>query len=122
MDSATEFLLGYNINSLHAPLAYAYNSPHGNTKIQPHPSTGFAEAFVQAQSQIALRIRLTDLWPLFEFWKDKMQDKMKIIHGLIDPILKEALAKKGREENRLDVDANRPKTLLDHLVSQTDGE
>ena len=122
MDSATEFLFGSNVDSLHAPLAYAHNSPLRNTKTQPHSSTRFAVAFSQAQYRIALRSRFIGVWPLTEFWKDKTEDSMKIINDFIDPILKEALAKKGRAEDKLDADTNRSETLLDHLVSLTDGE
>jgi hypothetical protein len=120
MDSATEFLFGSNVHSLHASLEYAHNSPLHNTKSQPHSSSQFAEAFSQAQSQIALRTRLTWMWPLFEFWKDKTKDSMTVIYDFIDPILKDALAKKAAGEKS--VDSTRSETLLDHLVAQTDGE
>ena len=123
MDSATEFLFGSNVDTLHAPLAYAHNSPlHSSTDAKPHSSTQFAKAFSQAQSQIALRSRLAGMWPLAEFWKDKTEDSMKVIYDFIDPILKKALVKKGRAGNKLDADASQSETLLDHLVGQTDGK
>jgi hypothetical protein len=123
LDSATEFLFGSCVHSLSAHLPYAHNSPLRNKLAKPHPSDSFAVAFNQAQQQISLRSRLADIWPLAEIWKDKTKDTMKVINGYIDPILSEALAKKGGvKKSPVGVDDHDGETLLDHLVEQTDGE
>ena len=123
LDSATEFLFGSCVHSLSAELPYAWNSSRHHTVTQPHSSDKFAVAFTHAQYQIALRSRRMTLWRLSEFWKDKTKDDMNTIFEYIDPIIKEALAKKMAKTA---VDTNKlldmPKTLLDHLVEQTDGE
>jgi hypothetical protein len=124
LDSATEFLFGSCVHSLAARLPYAHNSSRRDTHFQPHPSDDFAAAFSQAQHQTALRNRLTDSWPLGEFWKDRTKDSMKVIIDYIDPILKDALTKKGTAEKKspTGVQAGDGETLLDHLVEQTAGE
>src|SRR5882724_8482108 len=123
LDSATEFLFGSCVHSLSARSPYAHNSPRRPSAAQPHPSDHFAAAFSQAQHQIALRSRLTDSWPLGEFWKDNTKDSMKVINDYIGPILRNALAKEGQ------TDKQKPKradvveeSLLDHLVKLSDGE
>ena len=123
LDSAAEFLLGSNVHSLDAPLPYAHNSAHRETVALSHSSDRFAEAFIQAQQQIALRIRLGFMWPLLEFWKDKTEDAMEEINSFLNPALKDALAKKNKGEMKSSIaEGNYSTTLLDHLVAQTAGE
>ncbi|KAF8590882.1 cytochrome P450 [Ramaria rubella] len=125
MDSATEFLFGSCVHSLAAQLPYAHDSSRKEAVSTPHSSDKFATAFSQAQHQIALRARLTKVWPLAEFWKDKTKDSMKIIYEYIDPILHDALdKKKAVAEKNVSLSAevlvnDRSATLLDHLVDQT---
>jgi hypothetical protein len=124
LDSATQFLFGSCVHSLSAQLPYAENSPRHNTLSQTHTSDNFAAAFTYAQHQIALRGQYSDSWPLAELWKDKTRAPMKVIYDYIDPILKEALAKKDAVGKRSPVDASgsEQETLLSHLVNETDGE
>lgn len=84
-----------------------------------HPSDEFATAFGRAQHTISLRAWRNDLWPITEFWEDKTRKDMKVIDGYINPILKDALAKK-RAVHQLALEET--DTLLDHLVEHTDGE
>jgi len=124
LDSATEFLFGCSIHTLSTPLPYAHNSRRRETLTDPHSNDMFSKAFNQAQYQIALRYRLTSVWPFLEFWKDKTADAMRVIHDFIEPILKDALAKKAAGEKKWPLHENnsRSETLLDHLVEQTTGE
>jgi len=124
LDSASEFLFGSCVDSLSAPLPYAYSSSRRETLAQPHPSGDYATAFGQAQYQVALRNRRADSWPLAEFWKDQTMGSVKIIYGYIDPILRDALVKKRTVEEKMPTSptgVDDGQTLLDHLVSQTDG-
>ena len=124
LDSATEFLFGSSAHTLGAPLPYAHNSPRKQTVREPHSSDKFANAFGQAQYQIALRTRYTGAWPLFEFWTDKTKTMMRTLYDFIDPILEETLAKKaaGEKNSQEREDGGGSVTLLDYLVEQTDGK
>ncbi|KIJ32050.1 hypothetical protein M422DRAFT_234321 [Sphaerobolus stellatus SS14] len=122
LDSATEFLFGSCVESLSSALPYSWNSSRHQAKAKPHSSDKFAVAFGHAQDQVAHRSRLASMWPLFEFWKDKTKDDMKIIHDYIEPIIKGALVKKASKNDMDSLEKNNElaTTLLDHLVQQTD--
>jgi len=123
LDSATGFLFGSCVHSLSADLAHVWNSSHPKAVNQPQSDSieKFALAFGQSQHQLALRLRRSALWPLWELWKDETKEDMDVIYDYIDPIIKNALAKKvDMETNKPEV-LEMPKTLLDHLVEQTDG-
>lgn len=120
LDSATEFLFGNCVHSLSAGLPYPHNvaateALTGKAKI----AENFAQAFADAQTIIAQRPRKSWVWPLFEIFKDKTTEPMRIVNSFIDPLLKEAIAKKQSHANEeKDVD-NDDTTLLDHLVQMT---
>lgn len=118
LDSATQFLFGSCVNSLSANIPYAWNSSKTNSIHSAHTSDTFAEAFNQAQNVLALRTRLGDLWPVYEFFGDKTKGAVKVIHSYIEPILRDALSRKNlnMEENK----DTMPETLLDHLIQITD--
>ncbi|KAF8523080.1 cytochrome P450 monooxygenase pc-3 [Hysterangium stoloniferum] len=122
LDSATEFLFGSCVHSLSGTLPYAWNSPRRQMTTETHSNDKFPIAFSQAQEQIAFRLRLADIWPWTEFWKDKTKDPMQVIYEYIDPILREGLDKRAARENRSPIEKNEagPATLLDHLLEQTD--
>ena len=67
------------------------------------------------------RSRFGLLWPLFEFWHDRIEEPMKIVHELIDPIVVNAVAK-GKVLDSSKDDTDREKTLLEDLASSTDGK
>lgn len=78
----------------------------------------------------ALRNRFGEHWPLTEFWVDKLEKPMNVVRGFLDPILKEAVAKKramapGTQEKEKtndlgDRQVEEGESLLDHLVNYTD--
>jgi hypothetical protein len=78
-------------------MPYPHNSPQAeaaNSSSHLNSSTHkFAKAFSEAQSITLERARFGLLWPLFEFWKDRLGRPMKIVHELIDPIVADAVAK-----------------------------
>ncbi|TFK64712.1 cytochrome P450 [Pluteus cervinus] len=118
LDSATEFLCGQDIRSLSAGLPYPRDSPEQRqSSSEQHPSDRFATAFAQAQVNTALRSRYGQYWPLFEFWEDKVEGHMKIVHEFIEPILHEAVKQKQAVAPE---DSKEPDTLLEHLVNSTE--
>ena len=97
LDSATEFLFGQDVRSLSAPLPYPPNTPEAEADDSAqHPANRFAQAFLEAQEASSLRGRLSNAWPLWEFWESKVDKHVKVMDEFIQPILREALAKIGR--------------------------
>ena len=118
-DSATEFLLGHCVHSLSAALPY----PHDvvpPVEFQSSQWNDFAAVVTRAYLQLAKRARSGWLWPLFEIFKDKTADDMKVVHTYLHPIIQAAIQKKQEpsDVNVIDDDD----TLLDHLVKFTSGE
>ncbi|KAF8075954.1 cytochrome P450 monooxygenase pc-3 [Lyophyllum atratum] len=127
MDSATEFLFAKDVQSLSAALPYPHYSPLSRSPASAsHPANIFSKAFDEVQRMIAFRSRWGAAWPLREFWKDKVQEKMGPIYDFIDPILTEAVARKkaasGGEKLGANVDreVQDGESLIDHLINYTD--
>lgn len=135
LDSATEFLFGSCVHALSAGLPYPHNAAFlapRSKSVQAARADDFAKAFIEAQETISDRERVGWVAPFFEFWGDKAAAPMKVVNAYIEPIVQEALEKKrlagaasgatekeglaGEREFRED------ESLLDHLVSLTDGE
>jgi len=126
LDSATESLFGKDIRSLSVGLVYPPKFPlTADVAFQTHPANTFAHAFLQAQTVTSYRIRFGKSWRLFEFWSDCVKTHMQVCYKFVDPILKEALAKKSLKqaspEKKLNDREILGETLLDHLVSHTEG-
>ena len=140
LDSATEFLFGSCVHSLRAGLPYPENVLHANPALAHRADADagergrfaeqFAQAFAQAQFELATRLRVGKTWPLWEVFGDKVKNPMKIVNAFLDPILAEALRKKhDHQSSEKLVDKERgndeiedDETLLDHLVKMTDGQ
>ena len=127
LDSATEFLFGMDVHSLSTPMPYPYNSPQAQetAKSSSHldSATRFAKAISEAQSISLSRLRFGLLWPLSEFWHDRMEEPMKIVHELIDPIVVDAIAKRKLLDSSPEKSStDREKTLLEDLASSTGGK
>jgi hypothetical protein len=108
-------------------MPYPYNSPQAQQTAQSSfhldSATRFARAFSEAQSITLSRSRFGLLWPLFEFWHDRMEEPMKIVHELIDPIVVDAIAKrKVLDSSQEKSPTDREKTLLEDLASSTGGK
>ncbi|KAG5719961.1 Cytochrome P450 52A3 [Termitomyces sp. T112] len=127
MDSATEFLFAKDVQSLGAGLPYPhYSSLSRSTFSERHPANIFSKAFDEAQRHLALRSRFGAVWPLSEFWKDKVAEKMGPIFEFINPILTAAVARNKAAGNNEKLGANVDREvqdgecLLDHLIKYTD--
>lgn len=97
IDSATDYLLGYNIDSL------------GNE------TAGFANAFNYAQEHIAKRGNMAAIWK-YVLSKKKFIETMKYIHEFVQPFVDKALErKKLAGPNGME----RADTLLDNLTNHT---
>lgn len=92
MDCATQFLFGKDVRSLSAGLPYP-NQPEDLS----HPANAFAHAFLRAQSVLIVRARLGKTWPLGELWGDASASHMKTIYDFVDPLVSEALERKGHQ-------------------------
>ncbi|KAM6500143.1 cytochrome P450 monooxygenase pc-1 [Amanita muscaria] len=129
LDTTTEFLFGTCVHSLSAGLPYPHNivstTTHGADSTATASSMAFSDAFFDALRGISTRQRYGWAWPLREISGDQTQKPMKIVDGYIQPIIKEALAKKraekmdekGREGTSDHLEEG--ETLLDHLVQVT---
>jgi hypothetical protein len=71
---------------------------------------------------IARRSRLNEAWKLREFWEDRIIEPMATIGKVLDPIIENALKKKGKKEVGAAGDNLEGETLLSHLVNLTDGK
>lgn len=124
LDAATEFLFNHDLRSLSEGLPY----PHAIAEGTVAGGGVFAAAFQQAQSVTAMRHRYGVHWPLKEFWVDNLAEPMGVVRGVLDPILRAAVAKKraadarggAEKKNELgEREVQEGETLLDHLVNYT---
>ncbi|KAF8896770.1 cytochrome P450 monooxygenase pc-3 [Gymnopilus junonius] len=136
MDCSTTFLLGKNVRSLGAGLPYPYYAAKTKTATPEHPANKFSKAFDEAQHAVALRARRGANWPLAEFWKDVVKEKMDIIHSFVNPIMQTAIERKtalgiasdnaGGFPEKVNIDDTRGMrigdSLLDHLLLYTEDE
>jgi hypothetical protein len=114
MDSASEFLLGINVRSLDEPLPY----PHAaETR-----GTGFAAAVTGVQTQAIIRFTYGALWPYLEMFWDRTSKDMRVIDGLVMPVLQAKLEQRKRGQSTTDGDEKDSETLIDHLIQLTDSE
>ncbi|KIK53185.1 hypothetical protein GYMLUDRAFT_49511 [Collybiopsis luxurians FD-317 M1] len=119
LDSATEFLFGSDIGTLSDPLPYPFFTYTGSVSpLNQTFSAQFSRAFNEAQVATAYRTRFGLMWPLFEFWKDHTKEKMKLVHGFLEPIINEGVrrSKMGQNEKKHSDD----ETVLDHLIAHTE--
>lgn len=126
LDSATEFLFGACVNSLHSDLPYAYNDAVAPQFARaPNVAERFSAAFAGAQNVISMRTRVGWFWHLQELLHDRSAEHMRVVDEFLQPILEEAIAKnraaKAQMEATGEKGSEEDETLLDHLVKLTDG-
>lgn len=82
----------------------------------------FARSFLEAQVISSRRSRYTNVWPLWEFWGNKVDEHIKVMDEFIAPLLQEALENKVEGlDVKVDDEVGEDTTLLEHLVRLTDG-
>ncbi|TFK96556.1 cytochrome P450 [Pterulicium gracile] len=136
LDSATEFLFGFSVHSMSTGIPYPHNAPD-HLKFPPNvngfgnPGTdAFAKAFLEAQFRISQRIRNGWVWPVNDVFRDQTTESMEVVNRFVEPIVKEAVKKNGRNFGAAKVDGKggatmdlpakerevgEDETLLDHL-------
>lgn len=129
LDSATQFLFGYDVKSLAASIPYPESVSHLNTaEFLNHPSKVFADAFTEGQNRSIQRVRAGDIWPLSEFWKDGIEPSRKIVEAYIDPMIHKALKNKEKKPQTIQTGDDKTSighsgdTLLEELIQQTQGK
>ncbi|KAJ7134537.1 cytochrome P450 monooxygenase pc-2 [Mycena epipterygia] len=128
MDSATEFLFGSCVNSLHASLPF----PHNVTVPTPEPESAhaqvaiaFSAAFNESMWHCSNRARIGWAWPFVEMWSDRTVAPMKVVSAYIDPIIHDAIEKKKLTTSlrdkleKVDDEVAEGATLLDELLNVT---
>ncbi|KAJ7459777.1 cytochrome P450 [Mycena latifolia] len=129
MDSATEFLFGSCVNSLHASLPFPHNAafptPESDSA-HAQVAIAFSAAFNESMMRISNRARIGWAWPLVEMWSDSTLQPMKIVSAYIDPIIHEAVEKKklanslrDKKLEKADDEVAEGETLLDELLNVT---
>ncbi|KAJ7640530.1 cytochrome P450 [Mycena rosella] len=128
MDSATDFLFGVCVNSLHASLPFPHNAPftpQESDSVHAQVAIAFSAAFNESMLRISNRARIGWAWPLVEMWTDTTLEPMKIVSAYIDPIIHEAVEKKKLANSlrdkleRADDEVKEGETLLDELLNVT---
>jgi hypothetical protein len=121
LDSASEFLFGFNLESLSAGLPYPASSPLANApNFVEHPSDAFVKAFSTGLQQLAKRGRVGNIWPLLEFWKDEAKEQREILDKFLQPFVDAEFARKKTGPTHEKVEEGQ--TLLSSLVQFTDGQ
>ena len=82
LDSASEFLLGHDVQSLSSGLPYPFNVTISSTA-QSTGTEDFATAFAKAEHSISERTRIGWIWPLFEIFKDKTAEPMRVVNAFL---------------------------------------
>ncbi|KAJ7036761.1 cytochrome P450 [Mycena alexandri] len=129
MDASSEFLFGRDAQTLSATLPYPFYVPMAPTSGPTDSSTEFAAALNRAQLVSIQRGRFGAAWPLSEFWHDKLEGSMRVIRAFLDPILREAVARRQASSSEKVLDTNgavkdrevqEGETLTEHLLNYTE--
>ncbi|KAJ7454718.1 cytochrome P450 [Mycena latifolia] len=124
MDAATDFLFGTCANSLSAVLPYPFNASSNTPSARSQHANDFPTAFGEVMLQIAFRERVGWVWPLLEIFGDRTAESMKTVRKFVDPIIRNAVARKKRNK-KVDnmefagADTGENDTLLDELLNST---
>ncbi|KAJ3827534.1 cytochrome P450 [Lentinula raphanica] len=124
LDSASEFLFGHDIGTLSDPLPYPFFHSSHSASDDPTSAFGqtfsarFSRSFNDAQTATSVRVRFGDMWPLREMWKDIPKEKMKIVHGFLDPIIQQGIQRSKSAEEKVAIEEE-DETVLDHLIKHT---
>lgn len=88
LDSASEFLLGSDVQSLAEPLPFPSSSLSKTANYAAmSKADAFTRAFADAQVFSTIRSLYGAIWPLAETTHDAMQAPMAIVSSFIEPII-----------------------------------
>ncbi|KAF8307679.1 cytochrome P450 [Clavulina sp. PMI_390] len=126
IDSATEFLFGKCVNSLHDPITL----PGGIEDTSPRksgsavaPDAGrFVQAYTLAMEQFSSRFSAGKHWPLLNILEDRATKPMSTVYAYIDPIIASARQRRDQRSGTRDVHqkAEDDMSFIDYLLLQTD--
>ncbi|KAH8831701.1 cytochrome P450 [Flagelloscypha sp. PMI_526] len=117
LDSATQFLFDYDVQSLDAGLPYAQSSNIPNpTHFTNHSSNAFVNAFLQGQDATSQRIRSGKNASLLEINGNPIPPLRAIIDPYIDGITEQVMKRRSNGE-KTDEDGL---SLLEHLAEFMD--
>ncbi|KAI5830824.1 cytochrome P450 [Schizophyllum commune Tattone D] len=119
LDSATEFLFGYDINSSGAGLPYPEYAKERNPEtFTKHPSNVFVKAFAEGQELTVHRYRAGSAWRLVEFFSDSVNPRREVVNDYVKMILNDPEFQKAAQATEKGNAADSA-SLLHHLVSYT---
>ena len=84
-------------------------------------TSAFPAAFTSALHTLAARLRSGALWPLLEITRDSTKKDVQVIRGFVRGLVQSALERREEKERGGEED-NEKGTLLDHLVTVSDGK
>ncbi|KZP22481.1 cytochrome P450 [Athelia psychrophila] len=130
LDSASEFLLGTDVQSLADPLPFPSSSSldtSTNYTGATSKADAFSRAFADAQVFATYRSIRGWVWPLAELTHNAMQAPMVVVSAFLEPIIDRAVERRaantilpaGNTANEKINEVEEGATLLDHLVKLT---
>jgi hypothetical protein len=126
LDSASEFLFGTQLNTLHHPLTQP-----GRAKLGPKgslPMDGgnefdeFTEAFERVAVIITQRGARGITWPLAELFHDQAEDSIDTIMTWLDPVVNRAVQRKHDMKRLGTLTTAKDSDFLGYLASTTEGK
>ena len=123
VDSASEFLFGERLDTLHGSLPDPEKAAVGSKGSATDDSFGaFVNAFEASQQITTQRARRGYFWPIKELFHDEAVPHANVISDYLQPIVDRALAARNtmkRAGMRSSADQN---TFLEYLADNTEGQ
>lgn len=104
LDTATDFLFGFSVNSQLAAVEDASNGPVGSNRVtdiladRAGLNMRFADAFQTAERWLAYRIRLQSLYWLAN--SERFRESVRIVRQFFEQLVRQALDPTAREEKK----------------------
>lgn len=121
-------LFSTSLQTLSLPIPQAHNVKLTSKGITTPPGSFgvFTTAFEEIQDIIIARRKNDLLWPLFEWWEDKVEEPMKVLKEWLDPIVRDVIERNKRRKKEMGVEEKTLKeddcSFLEFLAETTDGE
>ncbi|KAJ3743832.1 cytochrome P450 [Lentinula raphanica] len=112
------------MGTLSDPLRYPFFHSSHSASDDPTSAFGqtfsarFSRSFNEAQTATSVRVRFGDMWPLREMRKDIPKEKIKIVHGFLDPIIQQGIQRSKLAEEKVAIEEE-DETVLDRLIKHT---